>query len=301
MPEQIYSAAIIDLNGVVYEHGETRADGTTEKIIRPGAREFLDFLVDSPVPHLFATNTTSQMKEDVAIELAESGLEITPNNIFSCVEAGLQYLQQEDLRRVYLISSSDKLRARFRTYEHEGFRIELVSSYDSTHPDDPNNKIDAVVVGFDREFHSRTRNDATDFVMGGARIVALNMNENRPKLDGTHEWNVGACVAGLVCAAKIRPEDVYNAGKPNREFYVQAQSMLGYSLSRVAEVLVIGDDPEADLRGARDRSMATAFFPSRKDAEWPSDLGFSPDVTVRESLEELIPYFIVPQGKNRQE
>ncbi len=277
MDKPAYSGLIIDLKGPVYN--EMQEGDLTHKIITTGSKEFIDFLVGEKIPHIFATNVTSETRDDIVENLKNIGLDIPSEKIMTCIDTCMGYLKRENLENIYLISGNEKLR---KIFDDE---FNLIGGYE------PDGEVPhAVVVGYDKGFNARVMNDAVAFVLYGARLVALHMNSRRMTLDGRVECNVGAYIACIARGAEIDETEIVVVGKPNREFYRQAFSRLNMKVN-TSKILVIGDDPEADLRGGRNFGMSTAFFPTNKYPEWPGHMEFQPDITITETLEELIPYF----------
>ena len=206
---------ILDLDGTVYEAGRLIA----------GAREAVDAIRRAGLPLRFATNTTRRPRGALVERLAEFGIDAAPSDIITAPRAAAAWLAARDVRRVALHVA------------------------DATAPEFADFAVDerapaAVVIGdlgaawtFDR------LNRAFRQLQGGAQFVALQKNRYWQTADGL-TLDAGAFVAALEFAAG-RPATV--VGKPSAAFFQGAADSMGLAL---ADVTVVGDDIDSDVRGA---------------------------------------------------
>jgi ribonucleotide monophosphatase NagD (HAD superfamily) len=116
----------------------------------------------------------------------------------------------------------------------------------------------AVVVGDSPEMMGHDELDAAfRQIRGGARLVAMHrgpwwLGEHGPTLD------TGAYVAALEFATGRR---AILGGKPATSFFRQACARLGLPADQVA---MIGDDPRADISGARRAGLRTVLVSGGK-------------------------------------
>ncbi|MGH9246047.1 MAG: HAD-IIA family hydrolase [Acidimicrobiales bacterium] len=107
---------------------------------------------------------------------------------------------------------------------------------------DDDEVVDAVVVGYHREFDYERMRVAATAVRRGARLLATNDDATYPTPDGPIPGN-GAILAGIVVASGVPPAAV--AGKPYRP-------MADLILARGGgDGWVVGDRPDTDGRFAR--------------------------------------------------
>ena len=206
---------ILDLDGTVYEAGRLIA----------GAREAVDAIRRAALPLRFATNTTRRPRGALVERLAEFGIDAAPSDIITAPRAAAVWLAARDVRRVAL-HIADATTAEFADF-----------AVDERAPE-------AVVIGdlgaawtFDR------LNRAFRQLQAGARFVALQKNRYWQTADGL-TLDAGAFVAALEYAAG-RPATV--VGKPSAAFFQGAADSMGLAL---ADIAVVGDDIDSDVRGA---------------------------------------------------
>ena len=206
---------ILDLDGTVYEAGRLIA----------GAREAVDTIRRAGLPLRFATNTTRRPRSALVEQLSALGIDAAPSDIITAPGAAAAWLAAHGVHRVAL-HIADATAAEFADF-----------AVDEQAPE-------AVVIGdlgdawtFDR------LNRAFRQLQAGARFVALQKNRYWQTADGL-TLDAGAFVAALEYAAG-RPATV--VGKPSAAFFQGAADSMGLAL---ADIAVVGDDIDSDVRGA---------------------------------------------------
>lgn len=219
------TGVLLDMDGVLY-HGTRPLEG---------AREFLDWL---PVPFAFVTNNSSRTPQQVSDKLANMGIVAEPDHIFTSSLTTANYLAHhfDRSKRVFCIGEVGLLSA----LEAAGF---------TPTTDAP----EIVVVGLDRELTAERRQIAVDALKAGAAFIGTNldpvlMTESGPR-PGT-----GSIIQDLVDATERTPQVM---GKPQRPIFDMAASLLQMPL---ANLLVVGDNLNTDIRGALDHGMQAAFL-----------------------------------------
>ncbi len=209
---------LLDIDGTLYV-GEEPIPGAPEALRELGRRgHVLRYL----------TNTTRFSRDELARRLRAMGFDASPDQLFTAPVAAAAWLAHHGIRRVgaYVPASTpDDFRA-----------FELV-------PEDA--VPDAVVVGdLGPEWTFDRLNHAFRQLLEGARLVALQRNRYWRTPDGL-TIDAGAFVAALEYAAGTEAVVV---GKPSREFFRLAADSLPAGAS---SALVVGDDVETDIAGAR--------------------------------------------------
>jgi len=218
-------ALLIDLDGVMVQAGR----------VLPGAAEALAELDRRQVPYLVATNTSVISRVALAARMASRGLHVDPTRIVSALSVTAELTARRYPDGPLLVLSSDDARREFA-----GQRL-----LPPTDEADERAGCAAVVIGDAAEALSFANLDrAFRLVRGGARLIAMHRNpwwvtEQGPTLDA------GAFVVGLEFATRRR---ALVGGKPSPVFYAAALRTLGRP---AAEVVMIGDDLQADVAGAR--------------------------------------------------
>ena len=176
------------------------------------------------------TNTTSRPRSVLVRELAEMGVAIDADAVFSGARVAREYLLRKGLVRCYLLT-----------------RPSLAEDFAGIVPEDL--EADAVVLGDLGDTLTFERlNRALRLLVGDAELVALARNRFWMGKDGI-QLDVGALVAALEYAAGTTATLV---GKPSPEFYGTVLRALSVPPEEAA---VIGDDPESDVAGAQALGM----------------------------------------------
>ncbi len=209
-------AVLLDIDGTLSLH----------RVPIPGAAATLAWLRDRGMQFRVTTNIDSQSPEAVCADLNGAGLEVEPGAVFTPVVAALRYLERRPSERCHLLLTRE-LAARFAAHDAAG------------------GPADHVLVGDCRELTGYTQLDAAfRQLMQGADLLALQRGRRWQAPDGP-SLDTGSFVALLEYASG---KTARSFGKPSPDFFEMALSDLGCTAS---EVVVVGDDPETDLAGAR--------------------------------------------------
>ena len=228
-PIRAIRAVLFDLEGTLYETG------------RPveGAARALEALARRVIPFSFVTNTTSRPRRALAAELSAMGLPGEPSRIFTAPAAGRALLHDRGWRRAHLL-----------------VRETVLEDFAGIEADDE--APDAVVLG---DLGERTDfailNRAFRLLLSGAEFVTLARNRYYRGADGLL-LDQGPFAAALEYATG---REAILAGKPAPEFFARALAPLGVPAS---ECLVVGDDLESDVGGARAAGMRGALVRTGK-------------------------------------
>jgi NagD protein len=139
---------------------------------------------------------------------------------------------------------------------------------------------DYVVVGEGRSLNFEMAEQALRMILGGAKLVATNMDPNCPTQNGLRP-GCGAVVAMLEAASGVK---AFSVGKPSPIMLRAARKEMGLSTD---ETVVIGDTMETDILGGTQLEYKTILVLSGSTNE--KDLrnyAYQPDLIVP-SLAEL--------------
>jgi HAD superfamily hydrolase (TIGR01458 family) len=218
------TAILLDIDGVLHVSGEAV----------PGAPQAVETLRDQGHRLRFVTNNTTRARDVLADELRSIGFDLEGGDISTTPLAAGKLLQG---KRVLALTMSS-IRADLTEY------VELVTD-----------GADAVLLGGADEsdetaevFSYDNLNRAYAELREGARLVCLHKNKwwqtsKGPLLDA------GAFVAGLEYAAGVEAEVV---GKPTAAYFEAALAEVD---SSPGEAVMVGDDVEADIGGAKALGM----------------------------------------------
>jgi HAD superfamily hydrolase (TIGR01458 family) len=209
---------LLDLGGVVYVGEEPL----------PGAKEALGRLKDAGLPLRYLTNTTRKPRRALLEMLENIGLPVEREELFMPAIAARALLEEKKLSPHLLVHPA--LEEDFTGLEGgEGT---------------------ALVVGDAAEgFTYRAMNDAFRVLEEGAGFYALAKNRSFQDKDGARSLDTGAFVAALEYASQ---REATVLGKPAAAFFHAAVDSLGCAAE---ETVMVGDDVEADVGGAKDAGL----------------------------------------------
>ncbi|MDX1455754.1 MAG: TIGR01458 family HAD-type hydrolase [Gammaproteobacteria bacterium] len=221
---------LVDLSGVVHQ-GDAAV---------PGSRDALVRLRDAGLPVRFVSNTSRKTCDLLYRQLHELGFDIERDQLFTAPVAARQYYQQHAMPILALV--------------HESLRPE----FDALQLTDDPAEARAVLVGDAAEGFSYTAmNLAFRALQEGAELHAI--ARNRYFRDGDRlSLDAGAFVAALEYASG-RTAQLF--GKPATAFFEQAVASLGLAAD---DVLMVGDDVEADVNGALDAGLQAVLVRTGK-------------------------------------
>lgn len=212
-----YDCFLFDLDGVLY-----RGDRVV-----PLAGEAVARLRLAGGRVAFMTNNSSRTPERVAQTLAGLGIEASPSEIASSALATADLLASRGGGSAFVVGE-------------EGIRTAL-SDAGVTVVDGQPERVDHVVVGWDRSADYAKLRTASLLVQGGARLIATNADPSYPAPDGL--WpGAGALLAVVATTTGVVPEIV---GKPHAPMYLAALRRAGHG-----RPLVVGDRLDTDIAGA---------------------------------------------------
>ncbi len=207
---------LIDMDGVIYRGSE----------LIPGADRFIEELLSNNVPFTFLTNNSQRTRRDVVTKLERLGLQVGEEHVFTCGMATARFLaRQKPGGTAFVIGEGGLLTALHRN----GYSVV---------DKDP----DYVVVGEGRTVNFEMVEAALGMILGGAKLVATNLDPNCPTQNGTRP-GCGAIVAMLEEASGVK---AFSVGKPSPVMLRGARKELGLSTD---QTVVIGDTMTTDILG----------------------------------------------------
>lgn len=262
---------LLDMDGVIYRGDQPMPDLHVLK----------DFLEQRRFSFLLVTNNASMDSLQFSRKLANMGWPVPQDQIVTSAEAAAWYLAQhrEVGTRVYVIGMKPLVDAILK-------RPEAHFVWDEASPD-------WVVVGIDFSLTYEKLKLATLAIRRGARFVATNGDAVFPSSEGLIPGN-GAIVAALRVATGVEPIVL---GKPHATLFQAALAKLKASPK---DVLMVGDNLETDIAGAKQLGMHAALVLTGVSTE--TDLRgaqVKPDLVFR-SLSELVTWLESHLGEKRQ-
>jgi NagD protein len=245
---------LIDMDGVLYRGGH----------LIPGADRFIMELREANIPFLFLTNNSQRTRRDMVTKLERLGIHVAEEHVFTCAMATARFLaQQKPGGTAFVIGEGGLLTA-------------LHSNGYAVVDKDP----DYVVVGEGRTLTFEMAEAALGMILGGAQLVATNLDPNCPTQHGSRP-GCGAVVAMLEAASGVK---AFSVGKPSPVMLRGARKELGLTTD---QTIVIGDTMETDILGGVQLGFKTILVLS--GGTGPDDLAryaYRPDKVV-ESIADL--------------
>lgn len=245
---------LIDMDGVLYRGSE----------LIDGADDFIEQLRCRDIPFRLLTNNSQRTRRDVVAKLSRLGIEVADEHIFTSAMATARYLAHHKPKgTAFVIGEGGLLTA----LHQNGYAVV---------DHDP----DFVVVGEGRTFNLELVEAAVRMILGGAKLIATNMDPNCPTQHGLRP-GCGAMVAMLETATGVK---AFSVGKPSPVMMRAARKELRLATD---ETTMIGDTMETDILGGVQLGFHTVLVLS--GGTRPEDLrrfAYQPDVVV-DSLAEF--------------
>lgn len=246
---------LVDMDGVLM-HEETAL---------PGAEEFVDRLWERERQFLVLTNNSIYTRRDLAARLAEAGLDVPEERIWTSAVATARFLSnQAPDASAYVIGE-----AGLKTALHDvGYTLT------DTDPD-------FVVLGESRTYSFQNITEAVRLLDGGARFVATNPDATGPSPEGPLPAT-GSVAALLTEATSKEP---YFIGKPNPIMIRSGLNRIGAHSESTA---MIGDRMNTDVVAGIEAGLTTYLvLTGSTERNEITEFAYRPDEVV-ESVSELI-------------
>jgi len=218
---------LIDMDGVIYRENQLIA----------GAMEFVAALLSTGTPFLFLTNNSAPTPEDLAVRLKHLGITgISPQHFYTSAMNTADFLAEtHPACTVFVIGEGGLLTA---LHNHRIANDAISPSY--------------VIVGEGAVSMERLAK-AHECVERGARLLATNPDNWCPVSHQKTRPGAGSTAAFLEASTG---RQAYYLGKPNGYMFHRARQKLAeHSRATPAEVVMIGDTMETDIRGAIEAGM----------------------------------------------
>ena len=239
---------LIDMDGVLYRGSDVIA----------GADRFISELRRRDVPFRFLTNNSQRTRRDVVAKLARMGIRVEDHHVYTCAMATASFLErQKPGGTAFVIGEGGLLTA---LHQH-GYAVV---------DHDP----DYVVVGEGRTFNLELVEAAVRMILGGAKLVATNLDPNCPTHNGLRP-GCGAMVAMLETATGVK---AFSVGKPSAFMMRAARKEAGLTTD---ETTMIGDTMSTDILGGVQLGFHTVLVLSGGTRrESLRDYAYEPELVV---------------------
>src|SRR5207302_3821940 len=191
-----------------------------------GADDFIRRFRERRIPFRLMTNNSQRTRRDMVAKLARMGIEVEEEHVFTSAMATARFLAgQKPNGTAFVIGEGGLL----NSLHQNGYAV-------------VDHAPDYVVIGEGRTFSLELVEAAVRMILGGAKLIATNLDPNCPTQDGLRP-GCGAMVAMLELATGIR---AFSVGKPSPVMMRAARKELGLTTD---ETTIIGDTVETDILG----------------------------------------------------
>jgi HAD superfamily hydrolase (TIGR01458 family) len=218
------TAILLDIDGVLHVSGDPI----------PGAADAVRALRSDGHRLRFVTNNTTRARARLARELQAIGIDLDEDEVSTTPIAAGKLLEGLRVLALTMASVREDLAAHVTLVEEDAEAV-LLGGADET-------------AETGEVFAYENLNRAFAALREGARLVCLHKDRWWQTADGPL-LDAGAFVAGLEYAAQVEAEIV---GKPTAAYFEAALAELA---STASEAVMVGDDVEADIGGAKQIGM----------------------------------------------
>ena len=226
----VVETILLDLDGVLYvgDHPLPDAAWAVRRLREAGFRL------------AGVTNTTTRSRHVIAEKLAEMNIPLAEDQIYMPAALAMARIGNKSAR----LFVRDELRETFSGVREDGSQPDFVVMGD---------------IGGEG-YPPETLREIFLHMMNGAQLLALHKNRFWQKQDGLH-LDLGAFVAAIEYATGQETEIL---GKPSANFFHGICRNIGVDPART---LMVGDDIESDIGGAKDAGLKTALVQTGKYRE----------------------------------
>ena len=227
-----YQGILLDGDGVLWKANQPL----------PGLHELFQYLDQEGIPWALLTNNNGHPVSAYLDRFEAYGIEAGVESIFTSSTVTADYLLEEYGSQAcfHVIGLPGLTQA----LEEAGLSFSLGEEQ----PDQP---VDAVVVGMDLDLTYRKLTTAMRLILEGADFVATNIDANYPRPDGIYPAT-GAVTGALVGTTRVEP---YVVGKPYPAIFQAALEQLGV---QPEQALMVGDQLDTDIQGANQAGIDSA-------------------------------------------
>lgn len=219
-----YEGYLIDLDGTMYRGNEPIE----------GAKEFIRFLTDNDLPHLFITNNSTSTQKSVVEKLQYFDIHTTEAQVLTSAVAASNYMKEMNQgTRCYMIGE-------------EGLEQALLQNQFTLTKEGS----DFVVVGLDRQLTYEKLTQACLLIRDGATFISTNKDAAVPTEKGLMPGN-GSITAAVSVSTGVEP--IY-IGKPETIMMHQALQEVGIHRDKV---LMVGDNYQTDIMAGINANIDT--------------------------------------------
>jgi len=202
----------------------------------PRAADTLRLLDARDVPWVLLTNGTVRVPVDIAAALHDAGLDVPPDRVLTPATVAAEYFVARGMHRIFVLG----VEGAWCPLADAGLEV-LLPETGAPAPQD----VDAVFVGWYREFHMDHIEAACDAVWNGAKLYAASMVPWFATRGG-RALGSSRAICGMITS--ITGKRGRPLGKPSAAAMRSAVAHLGCAAT---DAVVVGDDPKLEVAMAR--------------------------------------------------
>ncbi len=213
----------------------------------PGAVKWYNSLIHKGISAHLVTNNTTESPDDLYSILRKKGFVFAKNDFFTCLTEAVVRMKKQNVKSCLTLAKP----AVGKYLLSEG--IKPKKSFD----------VDSVLVGYDPTLTYQKLNLAVKAIIDNGAIL-YTLHRNRRFMNEKREiaMSSGPIAAALENACMVK---AVVCGKPDRHFFLDSVKSWNVSPNKI---LMVSDDPFADLIGAKKIGMKTCWVltGSQKDS-----------------------------------
>jgi len=239
---------MIDMDGVIY---------AGEELIK-GADDFVKHLLEKRIDFTFLSNNSERSRAEAVEKLSKLGIKVEEKNIYTSAMATATFLKElYPGCSAYVLGEGGLL----KSLEHAG--IKLVDK-----------EPDFVIIGEGHNFTLKMVHQAVDMILAGAKFIATNRDPS-PRKGG---WNNLGTAATAAMIEEASGREAFVIGKPSP---IMMRSAVGYMQLEPANITVVGDTMETDIKGGIFMGFKTILVLSGiADKEKLNTYAYKPNLVV---------------------
>ncbi len=258
---------IFDMDGTIY-HDNNLIDGSLELI---------NYLNEKKIDYYFLTNNSSKNTKEYLIKLKSLGIPATNSNIITSGTATIQYLNSIKPKANLFIVGTNSLKKQF---SDSGFLVK----------ENPKEKIDYLVVGYDTELTYQKLVDAVYLLSKNVKYIATHPDLLYPAKDNLYYPDCGLFTHMLKVATGRKPLVI---GKPQKAIFEAIIFEKGY---KKTEAMMLGDRLYTDIKGALNANILAGLVLTGETKEKDLEKTTYKPTYVFNSIKDL--YLLLKENKD---
>jgi len=225
----------------------------------PGAITAISQIRKKGLKLLFFTNTDSKSPQSVLEELNKCGFKVNYEEIYTPIIALKEFLSKNLEKKSFFVTTKE-VKKEFQDFSQvQGSEV----------PDF------VILCDFHDDWDVKRLNQAFKYVLKGAKLIGSQGNIYYLDRNGEPVLDTGSFV-NMISSASNSSADIF--GKPTEQFFNQALNKIDL---REKDVVVIGDDPFSDIKGALNAGLKAILVKTGKGS------------TINNSSEKITPDLII--------